>query len=196
MSSQKFTLLEDPFSILNPNKNSSTPNAPVNLLSTSTIDAVRSAIAEVYEGFILTKTQNSGVFGIYKAVIQSLTSGDIKYVAAIVFNDTHSPLGTMLPIEECKWISFQTRTTTNPRLEFAGFPLKEQQYAIKRSNSILWDKIKLATENDNKFIYIPDHLPLTVEVLKLKESDTFSPEGTVISAMELYQTIIILEQQH
>jgi hypothetical protein len=195
MSSKKFTLLEDPFSILSPNKSQS-PSAPVNLLATSTIDAVRAAISEIYEGFILTKTQNSGSFGIYKAAIQSLTSGDTKYIAAIVFNDTHSPLGTMCPIEDLKWVSFQTRTTTNPRVEFSGFPLKEQQYAIKRSNSILWDKIKLATENDNKFIYIPDHLPLTVEILKLKESDTFANEGTVISAIELYQTVLILEQQY
>ena len=198
MSKPKFTLLEDPFSAM-----SGLPQASVKTQSgkvkegffSDSVDSVREAIADLYEGFLMTKTQSQGVYGIYKAFVNSLTSGDVKYICCIVPNDAKNPLGTMMPLASLPWINFQARTTTNPRLEFAGFPLKPQEYVPKR-NTVLWDKIKVANEGEDKMVYIPDHLPLVVTILVLKESDNFAPEGTVISALELYQTILQLETGH
>ena len=199
MGKQTFTLLEDPFSALNqdtPSNNSSTTglaSTGKEIFINSTTNTVRNSIADLYNNFMMTKTHSQGTYGVYKALVESMTSGSIRYIAAIVAHDSFNPLGTVLPLRDLQWISFQTRTTTNPRLEFAGLPLKEQAYVVKRNNS-LWDKIKLASELDEKYVYIPDHLPLSVHILRLKESDSFAPEGSVISALELFQTIIVLEQ--
>lgn len=161
----------------------------------SDIRAVRGAIAELYSGFKMTKTQTHETWGVYKALIDSMTgSNTTKYICAIVPNDRLVPLGSQIHLRDLPWISFQARTTANPRLEFAGFPMKEQQYAVRR-NTILFDKIKLAHEYENKWVYVPDHLPLTVDVMLTKPDENFAPEGTVVSALELFQTVINLEMQ-
>jgi len=201
MSPPKFTLLDDPFSVLSgqPQASSSAKTAnPANPNAgffNNSVDSVREAISELYEGFLMTKTQSQGPYGVYKAYVNSLTSGDAKYICCIVPNDTVNPLGTMQPLSKCKWINFQARTTTNPRVEFAGFPLKPQEYVPKR-NTLLWDKIKVANETESQVVYVPDHLPLVVTIFILKESDNFAPEGTVISSLELFQTMIQLETGH
>jgi len=161
----------------------------------SDIRAVRGAIAELYSGFKMTKTQTHETWGVYKALIDSMTgSNTTKYICAIVPNDRLVPLGSQIHLRDLPWISFQARTTANPRLEFAGFPMKEQQYAVRR-NTILFDKIKVAHEYENKWVYVPDHLPLTVDVMLTKPDENFAPEGTVVSALELFQTVINLEMQ-
>jgi hypothetical protein len=42
-------------------------------------------------------------------------------------------------------------------------------------------------------VYNTSNLPLKVEILKLNEDDTFSEEGSIMSALEVFQTIITLE---
>ena len=64
-----------------------------------------------------------------------------------------------------------------------------------RRNTILFDKIKVAHEYENKWVYVPDHLPLTVDVMLTKADENFAQEGTVVSALELFQTVINLEMQ-
>ena len=161
----------------------------------SDIKAVRAAIATLYQGIVMTKTQAQEGWGIYKALIDSMSgSNTTKYICAIVPNDKMTPLGSQVTLAQLPWLNFQARTTKDPRIEFAGMPLKEQTYAITR-NTILFDKIKLASEFEDKWVYVPDHLPLSVTVLLTKEDESFAPEGTVVSALELFQTILNLEVQ-
>ena len=172
-----------------------TKNVPGVSFADSDIRAVRGAIAELYSGFKMTKTQAHETWGVYKALIDSMTgSNTTKYICAIVPKDRLVPLGSQIPLAELPWMSFQARTTASPRLEFAGFPMKEQQYAVRR-NTILFDKIKVAHEYENKWVYVPDHLPLTVDVMLTKADENFAQEGTVVSALELFQTVINLEMQ-
>jgi hypothetical protein len=161
----------------------------------SDIKSVRAAISLLYNGFIMTKTQSQDGWGIYKALIDSMTgSNTTKYICAIVPNDKFTPLGSQVPLAALPWLSFQARTTKDHRVEFAGMPLKEQTYGITR-NTILFDKIKLASEFPDKWVYVPDHLPLSVTIILSKEDESFAAEGTVVSALELFQTIINLEVQ-
>jgi hypothetical protein len=178
-----------------PQQQNQTGNVPGVSFADSDIRAVRGAIAELYSGFKMTKTQAHETWGVYKALIDSMTgSNTTKYICAIVPKDRLVPLGSQIRLADLPWISFQARTTASPRLEFAGFPMKEQQYAVRR-NTILFDKIKVAHEYENKWVYVPDHLPLTVDVMLTKEDENFAQEGTVVSALELFQTVINLEMQ-
>jgi|LauGreDrversion4_2_1035121.scaffolds.fasta_scaffold174236_3 hypothetical protein len=186
---------KDGKTIDNPNiplKRSYNPPAGISFNNLS-INNVRKAFSQLYDGFVMTKTQNNGPWGIYKALVASLTEGAPKYLAVIVPNDIATPLGSQVYLADLPWISLQTRTTKSAKSEFGGLPIKEQGYQITRNN-ILFDRIKQAHEDDDKFVYIPDHLPLVIEVLKLKADENFATEASVISALELFQTIVTLDQ--
>jgi hypothetical protein len=158
--------------------------------------SVRNAISDLYDGFIMTKTHDVQGYGIYKAVVDSMSGNDsIKYVVAIVPSDSDVYIGSQIYLSTLPWVSFQTRVTTKPKHEFSGFTLHPQKYSIKR-DSILMDKIKIASEQDTKHIYIPDHLPLRIEILIQKEGESFAQEGIVVSALELFQTVLVLEEQN
>ena len=128
-------------------------------------DAVRQGLAQLYYGFWMTKVEQKGIYGVYKALIDSLTNDGNKYIVAIVAND-NSPNGSEKLLSSLKWIIFQTRMTNNIEKEFNGHNIQAQSYQIKRDN-ILFDTIRLQGENQGKAVYLPDTLPLKVEILLL-----------------------------
>ncbi len=159
-------------------------------------DNVRKAIADVYNGVIMTKTNQwekepYGTYGIYKARLNSYTSSDSNIIIAIVPDDVN-PLGTNKLIDSLEWVSFQTREMTNSKKDLNGFNLSFQNYMIK-NDCILHDRIKCVSETPTKYIYRAENLPLKVELLKLKEDSQFASEGTVWSALEVFSSIISFE---
>ena len=159
-----------------------------------TVQEVRDAIAELFEGFIMTKTHQHQSFGIYKASVDSLSGNSQKYIAAIVPNDTKVPVGASVYLKGLPWISFQSRSTDQPLQEFAGFSLKPQMYSsMIAKGSPLYDKIKLAAEFETKHVYVPDHLPLNVEMILRQPDQTFATEAFLVSAINQFQTNVILD---
>jgi hypothetical protein len=157
---------------------------------------VRKAFNDVYRGVVMTKTNEwnqepYGLYGIYKARLNSFTSSDNNIIIAIVPDD-NNPLGTNKLIDSLDWVSFQTREMKNPRKDLNGFNLPYQDYMIN-NDSILHDRISLTQETKTKYIYAAKNLPLKVELLKLDENSQYSSEGTVWSALEVYSTVVSLE---
>ena len=200
MSNPLYTIIDDgalSTSTSTPNSNIGvkTPVSKVNSNiknRTGNIVDVRNAIAELFDGFIMTKTQQFQSFGIYKASVESQSGNEQKYIVAIIPNDQQYIVGSNFYLKDLNWINFQSRSTDDTLNEFANYNLKPQQYSIKKEN-ILFDKIKLGGELETKHIYIPDNLPITVELLLKKSDQTFAQEGTVISAIQLFQTVISLD---
>lgn len=190
MSKPQFTIIDD--SVL-----ADAPQTTTNSLLVSSPDKIREAVAELFDSFILTKTHQHQTFGIYKAAVDSMSGHDQKFLVAIVPNDVRVPVGSSVYLKGLPWLSFQTRSTDNPNVEFAGFRLKPQPYkALIRKGSILYDKIKIGAELPDKHIYVPDHLPLSVEILLKRPEEYFAQEAYVVSAINMFRTSIILEQQH
>jgi hypothetical protein len=159
-------------------------------------DNVRKAVADIYNGVIMTKTNQwekepYGTYGIYKARLNSYTSSDNNIIIAIVEDDVN-PLGTNKLIDSLPWVSFQTREMTNSKKDLNGFNLTFQNYMIKNDCS-LHDKIRLTSETPTKYIYRAENLPLKVELLKLREDSQFSSEGTIWSALEVFSTVVSFE---
>ena len=157
---------------------------------------IRKAFNDLYKGVIMTKTNEYnqepyGIYGIYKARLSSYTMGDNNIIIAIVPEDD-LPLGTRKLIDSLEWLSFQTRVMTNVKKDLNGFVLPIQNYMIK-GDSILNDRIKAIKETNTKMIYSTSNLPLKVEILKINEDDTFSEEGSVMSALEVFQTVVTIE---
>jgi len=190
MSNAQFTIIDD--SILSPPPSTTTDS----LAMSSSPEKIREAVAELFEGFIMTKTHQHQALGIYKAAVDSMSGHDQKFLVAIVANDMRVPIGSSVYLKGLPWISFQTRSTDNASLEFAGLRMKAQPYkAMIRKGNILYDKIKIGAELPDKHIYIPDHLPIHVEILLKREDEYFAREAYVVSAINMFRTSIILEQQ-
>jgi hypothetical protein len=153
---------------------------------------VKQEIANMYKGIQMTKTHEiqNPKLSIFKAVIDPLTSSpDVKYIVAIVPTRFSEPLGSVVPLSNLDWINFQTRSTMKPSDEFNGYKLRPQQYSIPKQ-SVLHSRIKCEHEDDKKWTYKSANVPVTVEIIIQKENESFAQEGTIISALELFQTII------
>ena len=187
----KFTILDD-FHFSN-----NSPKRDKNI-SFNPVQQIRNDISNIFKDFILVKTNQFDDYSVYKAKVDCLLCvGGIRYIVAIVKNDNNI-IGSHIPIENLNWIVFQTRYT-NKEEELKNINIPAKIYNVPK-NICLNDKIKKWIDINNnkslepKVIYKPENLPLTVELLKMKESDSFSDCGTVLSALELFQTILILEE--
>jgi len=152
---------------------------------------IRQKVSNVYDSFVMTKVGQYQDMGIYKALVNSLLAGPSRYIVAIVPQDS-APMNTEKMLSSLKWISFQTRTTENIAKEFNGAQVYPQSYTINSQNNIA-DPVNLIEEKRSHFLYLPENLPIKIEVLKLKEDDSFARKGTVSSALELYQTVLTIE---
>lgn len=184
------TLIEDVIS------NNFTPSNRNNVNSnrynpSSITDMTRQKINDVYSNFIMTKVGQYENYGIYKALVDSYTAGPSKYIVAIVPNDV-TPLGGQKPLSALKWESFQARSTTSILKEFNNMEVHPQSYRITQENNVS-DNINLIDERRTHYIYVAENLPLKIEILKMKPEDVFSERGTVTSALELYQTVVTIE---
>jgi hypothetical protein len=152
---------------------------------------VRSKINKIYDGFVMIKVGQHQSYGIWKALVDGLTMGNNRFIVAIVPNDRES-IKTQKYLSSLNWVSFQTRETKNILKEFNYIKVNPQSYRIGPDNNIT-DKVTLTSETENSFIYTPDTFPATIEVLRLKDSDNFATKGTVTATLELYQTIITID---
>jgi len=152
---------------------------------------IRQKINNVYDSFVMTKVGQYQDMGIYKALVNSLLAGPSRFIVAIVPNDS-APMGSEKMLSSLRWVSFQTRTTDNIAKEFNGVQVYPQTYSINSQNNIS-DPVNLIEEKRSHFLYLPENLPIRIEVLKLKEDDSFARKGTVSSALELYQTVLTIE---
>ena len=196
----KSKIIEDPFQPKNTNNGSRpvTAHYPNNMQQRvfqkdGEFDHVRFAVSTVYQGFKLVKTSQHGSWGVYKAPVISMMANVEKYIVAVVNNDS-APLGAIAPIESLNWTSFQTRSCNDIQKEMSGYYLAQQGYSLPRErNTVLYDKVKKVIEYDHKAIYLPDNLPIKIEVIKSKPDEFLAEEGNVIAAMEIFNTIIELQ---
>lgn len=175
MIKQKFSILDDVFE-------------EKNVKQTDIKSDIYDAVNAIFKDFKMIKTNIITNYSVYKSKVETFISSGQRYIVAIVEN-CDDPIGTLKPLTELKWISFQTRFTEKES-EVKNLPIKK--YNLQK-NSILNDKIEKWAEISDKTIYKCENLPLRIEIIHIKKDDTFAEKGTIIAAMELFQTILILE---
>ena len=168
-------------------------NSAPNMITMDPFSMIRQAVADVYQGAMMMKTHAFNNFSVFKCPVENMTSGNFKYIVAIVPNYEFVPLGTSFSLQSLPWISFQTRSTDNPNKEFGEHRPPSIVYKIpyERRHSI-YDRINLRSETDQSFVYVADTLPCQIQVLKLKPGDTSAQSATIMTALEGFKTIITL----
>ncbi len=154
---------------------------------------LRQHISHLYQNPIMIKTHTMGPYSIYKCPVEGLTGGSFKYIVAIVLNHDHIPLGGQHTLQSLDWINFQTRQTESPATEFGPNRPQPHHYAIPSdSKSPLFGHINKILDEQTKFIYSSETLPIKVELLKQKEDDFASDKPSLLSALEAFRTVITI----
>lgn len=152
---------------------------------------LRNAISDVYKNCIMIKTHAMGGYSIFKCPVEGLTAGIFKYIVAVVPQYDHVPLGGQHHLGSLPWVSFQTRQTDTPALEFGEIRPSATIYSVpNNTNSPIYEVINMMLEEPTKFIYLGQHLPIKVELLKKKEGDVAANKATLMSALEAFRTVI------
>jgi hypothetical protein len=145
----------------------------------------------VYDAFVmyfkdptLTKIKNVNNYTVYMTKIYSMLGNTYRYLILFVDRDVNNT-GTEKSMNELEWVSLQTRTLEDQH------DLKPHSYQVRRLPE-LSNKINIKTRSETESVYDVDGYNLTLTLLHTRKNNTYQyqPTGTVISALETFQTII------
>jgi hypothetical protein len=145
----------------------------------------------VYEAFtdyfndpVLTKIKNVNKYTVYMVRIHAMLGNAYRYLVLFVDRDVNM-FGTTKNMKELVWISLQTRTLEDHH------DLKSHTYQAQLTPP-LNQKITIQNQNEKQSTYYSDTFPLVVTLLHTRKNNSYQyqPTGTIISALETFQTII------
>jgi hypothetical protein len=123
-----------------------------------------------------------GKYSLYMVKIHCLLNTQFRYIIMIIPIDTN-PLHAPIKMRGIKWVALQTRELT----ENHKIPSHRYQPSTL---SPLNKKIERVEQTETSSIYFCTDYPLTVKLLHKKGINEFQNKGTLISALETFQTII------
>ena len=145
---------------------------------------VYSFFVDYFNNPILQKIKDNGEYSIYTTKTMCLLSTECRYIIVIVYKNDFS-IHSKDDLQNLKWISFQTRTLKD-HMECGSHAY------IPKKDGPLMDMINRTSINKNSCIYEAENLPINITLLFTKRNDenVYQPKGTVIHALETYNTII------
>lgn len=148
-------------------------------------DYVYNLFVNYFNNPTMNKIKNQGKFSLYACKIHCLLNNDSRYIIVVTNIDNNS-IGTVEELSTIKWVSLQTRTLKDklPTNIIHGYN------AI--SQGPLTAIIRKTDSSKTACTYSCDNLPLIVTLLHTdkKDANTYQQKGTVIAAIETYETII------
>lgn len=151
---------------------------------------------KVYEYFldyfndpVMTKLKNTDQgFSVYITKTYCLLSKECRYIVAITAQDT-IPLGSQIQLRNIRWQSIQTRTLAEQ------YDIPSHSY-IPKTTGPLMAKIHRTKITEKASIYACETIPLLVTLLHTskKTSDSYQNTGTIVFALETWETIITFNE--
>lgn len=147
-------------------------------------DSIYGCFVQYFNNPTLVKIKDVDVYSVYMIKIHALLGNAYRYLILFVDADKKT-VGSKVEMDQLKWVSLQTRTLE----EYHNIPT--HSYTVVNSGP-LTQRITLKDRDDVKTDYKVESLPLTVTLLNTKKSSSFqySSTGSIIVALETYQTII------
>ena len=154
----------------------------------NTYDPNKESLYEYFDIYFnhpnMTKIKDVENYSVYMTKTYCLLSNECRYIIVFVNIDS-MPTYTQERLINLKWHSLQTRTLP----EQHSLPSHNYQPRRLSSLNVVIRREKIDPEAST---YVCDNLPITVTLLHTKNggSNDYQNQGTIISALETYQTII------
>jgi hypothetical protein len=147
-------------------------------------DNVYESFSDYFNNPILTKIKNVDNYTVYMTRIHTMIGNSYRYLILFVDIDTDM-LKTTKNMKELEWISLQTRTLEDDH------DLKQHTYQVSQKPP-LNQKIHVKTQNEKQSVYHSENFPLVITMLHTRKNNhyQYQPTGTIISALETFQTVI------
>jgi hypothetical protein len=154
-------------------------------------------IAFIYEQFSnyfndpeMKKIKDVDMYSMYLTKLYCLLNKDCRYIIVFVDKDTF-PVNHTLHLSQLPWASLQTRTFS----DYSYGDCKPHSYTVK-NEGFLTSKINKINENSKCCTYECPGTPLICTLL-IKEtmSSNYKNTGTLVSALETFNTIITFKNK-
>lgn len=145
---------------------------------------VYDAFHEYFNNPVMTKIKNVSNFTLYMTKIHCMLGNSFRYLILFIQRDVNK-VGTEKRMSELDWVSLQTRTLEDHH------DLKQHSYQVRKTPA-LSHKINITDRTEQKSTYTVDVFPLTLTLLHTRKNNSYQyqPTGTIVSALETFQTII------
>jgi len=139
-------------------------------------------ITSIYKDPILTKTKDDGKKAVYMGKTSCGLINECRYLIATAPHDAND-VGAKVNLSELNWTDFQTRTLKG---KFTCDTCGSANITLESPS------LELVTRNQEYTQYKSDQHKIKVSLLHTKTNNLYEyPEkGDIISALELYQTVI------
>jgi hypothetical protein len=142
------------------------------------------SFTEYFNNPVLTKIKNVNGYSVYMVKIHAMLGNAFRYLILFVARDVNIT-GHSKKMEELEWISLQTRTLEDHH------DIKSHTYKPTRITS-LSQQINVQTRSETQTTYHTIEYPLVITLLHTRKNNShqYQPTGTIVSALETFQTII------
>jgi len=144
------------------------------------------SFSDYFANPLMTKIKNVDLFSMYASKTHCLLSRECRYI--LVFRDIDSKqLGSTENLRDINWKSIQTRTMA----DYHNIP--PHPYTAENKGP-LREIISRVDKNDKHSTYTCNNFPIKISILhtKKKGMHDYQDKGTIISALETWQTIVTL----
>jgi len=133
----------------------------------------------------MTKVKDEGEYSMYISKLYCLLNRECRYIITFVNKNSASP-GTLEELKTMNWEALQTRTMTD---QFKDVMVHGYQPVAEGP---LLSKIHRIEITNEVSTYECEDLPIVVTLLHTAKNtpETYQNTGTVISALETYQTVV------
>ena len=144
---------------------------------------VYNAFVAYYKNPTMTKIKDVGSYSMYMVKVYSMIGNAYRYLIVFLEKNEEEKGSTKL-LEDCDWVSLQTRTLE----DYHELPVI--RYDINKTLP-LNQKIVRKTHDEKLSTYEAENFPLMISLLHTnKNMYQYQPSGTIISALETFQTIV------
>ena len=145
---------------------------------------VYDAFSNYYNNPSLTKIKNVENYSMYICKIHALLGNAFRYLIVFIDQDTEA-IGNKKFLKECEWVSLQTRTFED------NHKVSVHKYKVKNIFPFN-QKINVKSRSENESTYESEIFSLTITLLHTRKDSMYQyqPVGTIISALETFQTVI------
>jgi len=146
---------------------------------------IQQAFSEFFGDPVMTKKSEDGTVSHYMCNVKCLLGIKSRYIVCTLFNDRAHVVGAKVRLSELDWETIQTRELDGKNS--AGMETHEY---IATLDGVLLDQIKKVQCSDLSCTYECAKLPLVVEILHTDANKSYNMDGTIINALETFQTVV------